>query len=62
MGNYSVIMMRELVKGVGESIIAITNYGICMQMETTGNLIQDSRFYDRDFNWNQLKMNQELFL
>jgi hypothetical protein len=45
-------MISELVKDVGESIVANTKYGISMQVlrKTTGNLIQDSRSYDRYFN------------
>jgi hypothetical protein len=51
MRNDNVIMISELVNDVGESIVTNTNYGISMQVqrETTGNLIQDSWLYDRDF-------------
>jgi hypothetical protein len=40
------VMISELVKGVGESIVANTNYGITVQVQrkSTRNLIQDSRF------------------
>jgi hypothetical protein len=42
MRSDNVIMIGELVKDVGESIVANTNYGISMQVQrkTTGNLIQ----------------------
>jgi hypothetical protein len=60
----NVIMISELVKDVGESIVANINYGISVQVQrkTTGNLIQGSRLYDLDFNLNQLNVNQERFL
>lgn len=43
------IMIIELAKDVGQSIVANTKYGILMQIQrkTTGSLVQDSRFYYR---------------
>jgi hypothetical protein len=63
MRNDNVIMISELVKVVGESIVANTNYWISMrvQRKTTGNLIQDSKLYDRDFNRKKLNLNHERF-
>jgi hypothetical protein len=45
MRNDNVIMISELVKDVGELIVANTNCRISMQIQrtTTGNLIQGSR-------------------
>jgi hypothetical protein len=42
MRNDNAIMISELVKDVGESVIANINYGISTQVQrkTTGNLIQ----------------------
>jgi hypothetical protein len=40
----NVIIISELVKDAGESIVANTNYGISMQVQrkTTGSFIQGS--------------------
>jgi hypothetical protein len=56
MKNDDVIMISELAKDVEESIVAKTNYEISMQVQkkTTGNVIQDCRVTDRDFNRNHL--------
>jgi hypothetical protein len=64
MRNDNVIEKSEFVKDVGESVVADTNYGISVQVQRkeTEYLIQSSRFYDRDFNRNQLNLNQERFL
>jgi hypothetical protein len=45
MTNYNMIMISELEKDAGGSIVANTNYGISMQVQrkTTGNRIQGSR-------------------
>jgi hypothetical protein len=54
MGNDNAIIVSESVRDVGESIVAGTNCGISRQVQrkATGNLIQDSRWYDRDSNRN----------
>jgi hypothetical protein len=46
------VMISQLAKDVGESILHNTKYrnSAQEQRKTTGNLIQDSRLYDRDFN------------
>jgi hypothetical protein len=64
MRNENMVMVSEMLGDLGESIIANTNYGISMQAQrkTTGNIIEGSRLYDRDFNRNQLNLNQERFL
>jgi hypothetical protein len=62
MRNNNVIMISELVKDVGESIVANTNYGISVQVQrkSTGNLVQGRRLCDRDFNRNRLDLNRTL--
>jgi hypothetical protein len=62
--NANVIMNSEFLKDVGESIVADTRYGTPMEVQrkTTGNLTQSSTLYDRDFNWNQMNVNQKRFL
>jgi hypothetical protein len=63
MRNGNIIMISKLAKDVRESIVANTNYGISMQVQrkTMGNLIQGSRFHDRDVKRNELVLNQERF-
>jgi hypothetical protein len=57
-------MISALAKNVGESIVANTYYGISVQVQrkTTGNVVQGSKLYDRDFNGNKLDLNQKRFL
>jgi hypothetical protein len=55
------VIISELVKDVGELIVANTNNRISMQVQrkTKGNLIQGGRLYDRDLNRNQLNLSQD---
>jgi hypothetical protein len=62
MVNDNVIVISEMVKDVGESVVADTNYGVSVQVQRkeTEYLIQSSRFYDRNFNCN-FKLNRSSF-
>jgi hypothetical protein len=46
MRDSNVIMIGELAKNIGDSIVAKTNYGTAMQIQrrTTGSLVQYSRY------------------
>jgi hypothetical protein len=46
--NDSVIMISELVKDMGNSIIV--RISVQVQRKTTGHLIQGSKLHDRDLN------------